>query len=184
MHDDELAVDISALLAPYAEQLGKDRAAYTNHVVRVLLYCDLLFARGGGRGEQPSRRLEFRVAGVFHDLGIWTDNTFDYLAPSIELASEYLAREQRSELEPLVEEMIDQHHKQRAAGEPDDPVELFRRADLIDLTLGLRRFGLQGGQTRAMLRTYPSRGFHWKLVQLTTRRTIEHPTSPLPMFKW
>ena len=178
MHDDELAVDVSALLAPYAQQLGADRAGYTNHVIRVLLYCDLLFARAGGRGTAPSRRLEFRVAGVFHDLGIWTDRTFDYLVPSIELATEYLQHEERGDLEPLVTEMIDQHHKQRAAGAADDPVELFRRADLIDVSLGLRRFGIPGAQTRAMLRTYPSRGFHRTLIRLTAKRTIEHPTSP------
>jgi hypothetical protein len=184
MHDDELAVDVSALLAPYAEALGKDRVAYTNHVIRVLLYCDLLFDHAGGRGEKPSRRLEFRVTGVFHDLGIWTDGTFDYLPPSIALATQYLENEDRADAVPVVSEMIDEHHKQRAAGEKDDPVELFRRADLVDLSLGLRRFGLQGAQTRAMLRTYPSRGFHRNLIRLTIKRTIEHPTSPLPMFKW
>jgi hypothetical protein len=184
MHDDELAVDVSGLLAPFAAQLGDDRVKYTNHVIRVLLYCDLLFDRAGGRGEKPSRRLEFRAAGVYHDLGIWTDKTFDYLVPSIDLAADYLQQEGRSDLEPLVAEMIDQHHKQRAAGEPDDPVELFRRADLVDVSLGLRRFGLPGAQCRAMLRTYPSRGFHFLLVKMTARRTVEHPTSPLPMFKW
>jgi hypothetical protein len=184
MHDDELAVDVSALLAPYADQLGEDRVAYTNHVIRVLLYCDLLHARAGGGDDQPSRRLEFRATGVFHDLGIWTDQTFDYLVPSIDLAADYLQQQDRSDLVPLVSEMIDQHHKQRSAGEPENPVELFRRADLVDVSLGLRRFGLLGAQTRAMLRTYPSRGFHRTLIRLTVKRTIEHPTSPLPMFKW
>jgi hypothetical protein len=184
MHDDELTVDLSAFLAPYADVLGKDRVAYTNHVTRMLLYCDRLFAAAGGTGERPSRRPEYRIAGVFHDLGIWTDHTFDYLDPSIDLAVAYLEREGHTELTDLVTQMIDLHHKQRAAGEPDDPIEIFRRADLVDLSLGLRRFGLPFKECRAMLRAYPSRGFHFRLVQLTTRRTIEHPTSPLPMFKW
>jgi hypothetical protein len=38
--------------------------------------------------------LEFEkiaIAGVFHDLGIWTNKTFDYIAPSVVLAREYLA---------------------------------------------------------------------------------------------
>lgn len=184
MPDDELAVDISARMAPYADALGEDRVPYTNHVIRVLEHCDALFARSGEAGERPSRRTEFIVCGVFHDLGIWTDRTFDYLVPSIDLAREYLEHEGAGELEPLVTEMIDQHHKQRPAGAPTDPVELFRRADAIDVSLGARRFGLPFSQIRAIRRAYPSRGFHLRLIKLTAKRTIEHPTSPLPMFKW
>ncbi|MBJ7458658.1 MAG: hypothetical protein JHD02_05685 [Thermoleophilaceae bacterium] len=184
MHDDALAVDVSKLLAPYDAALGADRPGYTNHVIRVLLFCDRLFERSGGTGEPPSRRVEYRVTGVFHDLGIWTDKTFDYLVPSIELATEYLQHEGREDLSELVTEMIDQHHKQRAAGAVDDPVEVFRRADLIDVSLGLRRFGLPLKDVRATQRAYPNRGFHRGLLVLTARRTIEHPTSPLPMIKW
>lgn len=184
MQDDKLAVDVSALLSPWAEALGADRAGYTNHVIRVLLHCDALYARNGGDGERPSRQLEYRVTGVFHDLGIWTDETFDYLVPSIDLAAVHLEAQEREDLIPLVTRMIDQHHKQRPAGPPDDPVEIFRRADAIDVSLGLRRFGLGFGHARAAFRAYPSRGFHRTLIRLTAKRTIEHPTSPLPMFKW
>lgn len=184
MQDDELAVDVSTLLAPWAVALGSDRAGYTNHVIRVLLHCDALHARAGGSGERPSRRLEYRVTGVFHDLGIWTDHTFDYLVPSIDLAAVHLEAQGREDLIPLVTEMIDQHHKQRPAGPADDPVEIFRRADAIDVSLGLRRFGLGFGHARAAFGAYPSRGFHRTLIRLTAKRTIEHPTSPLPMFKW
>lgn len=184
MQDDELAVDVSALLAPWADALGDDRAGYTNHVIRVLLHCDALHTRAGGVGERPSRQLEYRVTSVFHDLGIWTDHTFDYLVPSIDLAAVYLEAEKRNDLLPLVTEMIDQHHKQRPAGPADDPVEIFRRADAIDVSLGLRRFGLGVAHVRSAFSAYPSRGFHRTLIRLTAKRTIEHPTSPLPMFKW
>ncbi len=104
--------------------------------------------------------------------------------PSIELATEHLQHDGRSDLEDLVTRMIDEHHKQRAAGPPDDPVEIFRRADLIDLVFGARRFGVPMSRVREIHRAYPSRGFHRRLVQPSVRRTIEHPTSPLPMFKW
>lgn len=184
MRDDELAVEISERLSPYAEALGADRPGYTNHVIRLLLFCDLLHVRSGAAGERPSRSEPYLVAGVFHDLGIWTDRTFDYLVPSIELAAEYLQREAREDLEAEVRTMIDLHHKQRAAGPADDPVEIFRRADAVDVLLGLRRFGLAFGDVRAVRKAYPDRGFHRTLVRLTARRTVEHPTSPLPMFKW
>jgi hypothetical protein len=184
MQDDALAVDVSALLTPYADDIGTDRPGYTNHVIRMLLYCDELFKLSGGAGELPSQQLEYRVAGVFHDLGIWTDKTFDYLVPSIDLAAAYLEGLDCKDLIPVVTEMIDLHHKQRPAGPPDSAVEIFRRADAIDVSLGLRRFGLPMKTVRSTFRAYPSRGFHRCLIRLTTKRTIEHPTSPLPMFKW
>jgi hypothetical protein len=184
MHDDDLAVDVSAMLTPYADSLGADRPGYTNHVIRLLLHCDALWVHAGGTGDPPSRQLEYRVAGVFHDLGIWTEKTFDYLAPSIDLAAVYLEGRDCNDLIPLVTEMIDLHHKQRPAGPADSAVEIFRRADAIDVSLGLRRFGLPMKSVRATLRAYPSRGFHRCLIRLTARRAIEHPTSPLPMFKW
>jgi hypothetical protein len=184
MQDDALAVDVSAMLGPYAEALGPDRPGYTNHVIRVLLHCDELWERAGGLGDPPSRQMEYRVTGVFHDLGIWTDRTFDYLVPSIDLAAAYLDGRDCTDLIPLVTEMIDLHHKQRPAGPPDSAVEIFRRADAIDVSMGLRRFGLPIKAVRATMRAYPSRGFHLRLIKLTTKRTIEHPTSPLPMFKW
>ncbi|MGK2878383.1 MAG: phosphohydrolase [Solirubrobacterales bacterium] len=184
MHDDALAVDVSALLAPYADALGSDRPGYTNHVIRVLLYCDQLWERAGAAGDPPSRQVQYRVSGAFHDLGIWTDETFDYLVPSIDLAAAYLEGRDCKELIPVVTEMIDMHHKQRPAGPPDSAVEIFRRADAIDVSLGLRRFGLPISTVRATKRAYPGRGFHRTLIRLTAKRTIEHPTSPLPVFKW
>ncbi len=184
MVDDVLAVEVSHLLAPYDEALGEDRAGYTNHVIRTMLFCDELAGIDGGPDEQPSRRPEFLVCGVFHDLGIWTDKTFDYLVPSIDLAADHLEKIGRPELAPLVTTMIDEHHRQRSAGAPDDPVEIFRRADMIDVSLGLRAFGVARRRVREIRRAYPNRGFHRRLVQLTFQRTVEHPTSPLPMFKW
>ncbi|MGH2959191.1 MAG: hypothetical protein ACRDKE_06265, partial [Solirubrobacterales bacterium] len=175
---------MSALLAPYASALGDDRPGYTNHVIRVLLHCDQLWERAGGVGDRPSQQMEYRVAGVFHDLGIWTDKTFDYLVPSIDLAAAYLEGRDCTDLVPVVTEMIDLHHKQRPAGPPDSAVEIFRRADAVDVSLGIRRFGLPFRLVRSTFRDYPSRGFHRTLIKLTTKRTIEHPTSPLPMFKW
>ena len=182
--NDDLTVKVSELLAPWAVQLADDRVAYTNHVMRVLLIADELHAASGADGARPSDRTEFLVAGVFHDLGIWSEGTFDYLAPSIELAREYLETNAQSDLIPTVTEMIDQHHKVRAAADPSDPVELFRRGDSVDVALGLRRFGLPLSTYRKILNAYPDRGFHWRLVQLGARRLVEHPTSPLPMFKW
>lgn len=182
--NDELTVTISEMLAPWAVQLGDSRVGYTNHVVRVLMFADELHALTGEDSPRPSDRLDFLATGVFHDLGIWNDGTFDYLAPSIDLARDWLDARGNADLIPLVTEMIDQHHKVRAWSDELNPVEIFRRADTIDVSLGLRRFGVSHRNYRKISKAYPDHGFHWGLVKLSARRLVEHPSSPLPMFRW
>jgi hypothetical protein len=143
-HDDQRVPDdiraaVELRLAPWQAQLGTDHRGYTHHIIRVLLLCDRLHRRADpASSDPPSRRSEYLTAAVFHDLGIWTAGTFDYLAPSIELARTWLTDENKQHLEPLVTAMIEQHHKIRQADAITSPVEVFRRADTIDVTLGLR----------------------------------------------
>ncbi|KAA8885699.1 phosphohydrolase [Nocardia colli] len=171
-------------LDPWTAELGADRAAYTNHVLRVLSFCDALSGQTPGDPDGPSGRIEFLTAAIFHDLGVWTSNTFDYLAPSIQLAHQWLTDQRREDLIPLVSTMIDDHHKIRhATGSPPE-VELFRRADTVDVTAGLRRFGMTRGDYRTVTRRYPDSGFRRRLAQLAVRRIRGHPFSPLPMVKW
>jgi HD superfamily phosphodiesterase len=42
-------------------------------------------------GDSRAELEKIAVAAVFHDLGIWTNHTFDYIAPSVTLAREHLA---------------------------------------------------------------------------------------------
>ncbi|MFC6013034.1 HD domain-containing protein [Nocardia lasii] len=180
----ELDQAIAQRLEPWTARLGADRKAYFHHVLRVLRLADLLFARTGEPGPAPSAREEFRAAATFHDLGIWAAGTFDYLEPSCALAGDWLIAQRREDLTEVVAAMIRDHHRLRATGGAADPTELFRRADLIDVTCGARRFGLPYSAYAALLRRYPDSGFHWKLADLTVRRTLIHPLSPLPMIRW
>jgi hypothetical protein len=177
--------EIDRRLAPWHARLGADLTPYRHHVMRVLALCDRLHERiPAATGKPPSDRPEYLTAAAFHDLGIWTAGTFDYLAPSVQLAREWLAAERQEQLEPLVTEMIVQHHKVRQADVVTSPVEVFRRADTIDVTLGLRRFGLPLGEYRSITRRWPNAGFHRRLGALAWRRVKTNPTSPLPMVKW
>jgi len=176
---------VSGLLEPWAGALGADLQCYRNHALRVLNLCDRLaeflpFAEA----PPPSDRTEFVAAAVFHDLGIWSAGTFDYLHPSVQLARSWLTEHGRGDLVPVVSQMIEQHHKLTPAADPQSPVEMFRRADTIDVLLGARRFGVAWSDYRAILRSYPDLGFHLRLLVLTAQRARTHPLSPLPMFKW
>jgi hypothetical protein len=78
------------------------------------------------------------VVAVFHDLGIWTNNTFDYIAPSVAIAREHLVARGMADWIPEIEATIADHHKVTPSrAHPQSLVESFRRADWIDVTRGL-----------------------------------------------
>lgn len=171
---------LDELFAPWLGALGKDYPAYRHHVERLLALCELLAVRAGVRLDP----VVLRVAAVYHDLGIWSDGTFDYLAPSAAHAAAWLESQGQAGLAPQVAAMIAQHHKVRPAGPANDPVEIFRLADWMDVSLGLLNAGLPRAHYRDLLERYPDAGFHWRLVQLSTKQALTNPLNPLPMFRW
>jgi hypothetical protein len=168
---------VDEILGDHASDLGHDLTAYRNHVYRVLNFCSVI---AGDRADLE----KIAVAAVFHDLGIWTDKTFDYIAPSVVLARSYLAAHGRADWIAEIEGMIADHHKITAStGGSNSLVEPFRRADWIDVTRGLRAFGVPRAFIRSVFAMWPDAGFHWRLVTLTFARFRTHPLTPLPMVK-
>ncbi|MDB5971229.1 MAG: hypothetical protein JWQ90_3679 [Hydrocarboniphaga sp.] len=81
--------------------------------------------------------------------------------------------------------MIQQHHKiTRHSAANGERVEAFRKADWIDVSLGLLPFGLSREFRRQLKASFPNAGFHKRLVQLSTSRLKTHPLSPMPMMRW
>jgi hypothetical protein len=68
------------------------------------------------------------VAAVFHDLGIWTNHTFDYIAPSVAIAREHLAARGMADWIPEVEAMIVDHHKVTSSRPNPHPSTIARGA--------------------------------------------------------
>ncbi len=185
---------VEEVLDNHASELGHDLVAYRNHVYRVVNLC--LAIVGDSRVELE----KIVVAGVFHDLGIWTNHTFDYIAPSVALAREHLTARGMAGWIPEIEAMIVDHHKitpSRAHPHPStiargalsrvegqSLAESFRRADWIDVSRGLRTFGLPRPFIATVAATWPNAGFHRRLVELTIDRWWKHPFNPLPMVKW
>ena len=167
---------IDDVLNEHAAALRDDFLGYRNHVYRIVNLCVAL----AGRSELE----KIAVAAVFHDLGIWTNGTFDYITPSIALAQEYLVARTGEDWTAEIAAMIADHHKiTRSAAGPDSLIEAFRRADWIDVTRGLRRFGMSRAIVSRLFATWPSAGFHWRLVTLTLDRVRSHPLTPLPMVR-
>ena len=73
---------IDDVLSDYATALRDDFVGYRNHVYRIVNLCVAM----AGRSEFE----KIAVAAVFHDLGILANGTFDYIAPSVALAHDYL----------------------------------------------------------------------------------------------
>ena len=96
---------LDELLQRHPSALGADFVAYRNHSYRVVNFCAALST------DDPVPLEKVAIAAAFHDLGIWTDRTFDYLPPSERLAHAYLAREGKAEWVPEIGAMIHEHHK-------------------------------------------------------------------------
>ena len=83
--DDSLLTSVPTIdevLGDHASDLRHDFTGYRNHVYRVVNFCTAIV---GDRGDLE----KVAVAAAFHDLGIWTNKTFDYIPPSLALAREY-----------------------------------------------------------------------------------------------
>jgi hypothetical protein len=161
---------VEEVLDIHASELGHDLIGSRNHVYRVVNLC-LAFV-----GDSRVELEKIAIAAVFHDLGIWTNITFDYITPSVAIAREHLAARGMAEWIPEIEAMIVDHHKVTPSrAHPQALVEAFRRAE---------RFGLPRTFIAAVTATWPNAGFHRRLVELTIDRFWKHPLNPLPMVKW
>lgn len=169
---------LDAILDGHAPVLGRDFEGYRNHACRVATLCA---AQVSGSVDEVEK---IAIAAAFHDLGIWTDRTFDYLAPSVTLARSYLGTVRRTDWIPEISEMILAHHQISPYRRVDGSlVEAFRRADWMDVSLGVVTFGISRSLFDAALSMWPRAGFHRRLIQLAVRRVRTHPLSPLPMVR-
>lgn len=167
---------IEALFASYSSVIGADAEKYRNHVYRIFNYS--LFLSNNADEEK------YAIAAFFHDVGIWTNNTFDYLQPSIELAGNYLQQSKKANWSDEIAIMIDNHHKTTIyKGNYSTSTEIFRKADWTDVSLGLIHFDIPSNYIKQVEKQFPYKGFHFFLTKLFTKNLFQHPLKPLPMFK-
>jgi len=170
---------VENILDKWKSRLGNDLDGYKNHVYRMINFS---FALSKLNDEQREKII---IAGCFHDLGIWSDDTFDYLPPSIVLAKNYLEQNNLASWIPEIELMIAMHHKLNKFEDKTDALsETFRRGDLVDFSLGFVKCGLPKAFIKDVKRQFPNAGFHKKLVKLAGKWFCRHPLNPLPVLKW
>ncbi|WP_204369130.1 hypothetical protein [Methylocucumis oryzae] len=125
------------------------------------------------------------IAVAFHDLGIWTNQTCDYLEPSQQLAHDYLVKYGQEDWCDEIAAMIGLHHKIRPyKAKPNWLVEPFRKADWTDVSQGMLKFGLASSTVAEILAHFPNAGFHKRLLALSKQRLQTHPFKPLPMLRF
>ncbi|MBS1507889.1 MAG: HD domain-containing protein [Bacteroidetes bacterium] len=168
---------IENILHSYRESLGTNFSCYRNHVYRVYNFVATGFT-------DPQDLELLAVAAAFHDLGIWTHHTFDYLQPSNKLAEKYAIENHiPADKANTLFLIIDQHHKlSKISTSP--LAEAFRVADLVDLSLGLIRKGVNKKFIQEVKREFPNQGFHIFLIRIFLKNLFTHPMKPLPMYKW
>jgi hypothetical protein len=169
---------VDEMLRPYKPVLANDFDKYRNHVCRVYLHCLLL-------DTNKANATKYAIAAVFHDLGLWTDKTFDYVAPSMAAAANYLSNHHKLQWVEEINGMIYWHHKTTPyAVAFSTTIETFRKADWVDVTLGLTAFGINEQKIRNFSHKLPLLGFHFFLFKKAFQYFLRHPLYPLPMFKW
>jgi len=168
---------IEDLLIRFKKILDIDYDKYRNHVYRVFLNCLLI-------DHNKENEEKYAIAAVFHDIGIWTNHTIDYLNPSIKQVAIYLSEIGQQSWVDEIKVMIDSHHKVSTyRGRNESTTECFRKADWIDITLGLMTFGFDKKEIEANRKLFPNHGFHLFLIKKVTRNFLKHPFNPLPMLR-
>lgn len=82
---------------------------------------------------------------------------------------------------PDMLEMSEMHHGIGSqAAESSALMEVFRRADIADVSLGIVCMGISKGLIFQRKRVFPKAGFHLRLLHLGGKRFISHPFNPLP----
>lgn len=174
--DDPLIEDI---LGAWQDRIGADFAGYRSHVYRMFNFCLALQPCSG------EERTKFAIAACFHDIGLWSDHTVDYIPPSVAQVRRYLADNGLHDWSEEIALMVEWHHKLRPWRDDRYPlVERFRKADLVDFSLGFFRCGLPRACIREVKAALPNAGFHSFLLRGAKDWFSRHPLSAPPFLRW
>ena len=148
-------------------------AAYRAHVYRVINFARALSPTA------PDLDDKLAIAAAFHDIAVF--DTLDYLVPSITAQDRWLQRTGRQAWSEELAVVIAEHHRLTRYG-ADRPhaalAEAMRRADLIDVSQGVIRFGLPKTYVREVRRCFDASEFFTRVIPLGTVRAVRRRQQP------
>ncbi len=169
---------VDEILGTWKNAIGKNYEGYKNHVYRMIHFCFAI------KDCNPTEKEKIMIAAAFHDLGLFTEKTVDYLPPSIVLAQNYLMDKKLTDWTEEIELMIDMHHKITAYSDSRYPlVEVFRKGDLVDFSLGMIKFTVSREYVNRVKDNFPNAGFHNMLLLEEIKWVFKHPLNPAPIMK-
>ncbi|MCP9274773.1 HD domain-containing protein [Mycolicibacterium arenosum] len=147
--------------------------AYKAHVYRILNYARAFSPDG------PDRDDKLAVAAAFHDLAAF--DTLDYLVPSIEAQDAWLRRTGRENWSDELALIVAEHHRMLMYG-PERPhaplVEALRKADLVDVSQGVIRFGLPRAYVREVRAAFDASVFFRRVIPSGALRALRQRQRP------
>jgi len=160
----------------FKDLLGNNAMGYRGHCYRVLNYMHYLKL-----SEQDMEIVA--VAIPFHDIGVWSHNTMDYLEVSFLEARKYIRMNKLTVDEEQIETLILDHHTIRSLKDRD-LAEKMRKADLVDLSFGLIHFNIPSTFIRSVHKSFPYQGFQKNIYGKVIRYAFQNPKKPFPMLKF
>ena len=155
----------------HGDDAGYD--AYKAHVYRVVNFARALTPDG------PDRDDKLAIAAAFHDIAAF--DTLDYLVPSIEAQDAWLQQTGRESWSDELALVVAEHHRLSGYGStrPFAPlVEAVRRADLIDVSQGLIRFGIPSSYVKEVRAAFDASVFFKRVIPSGTLRAIRSFQQP------
>jgi len=155
----------------HGDDAGYD--AYKAHVYRVVNFARALTP------DEPGRDDKLAISAAFHDLAAF--DTIDYLAPSIAAQDAWLRETGRQTWSDELALAIAQHHRltRYASTRPHASlVEAVRKADLVDVSQGLIRFGIPRSYVMEVRAAFDATVFFRRVIPRGALRAVRQRQLP------
>jgi predicted hydrolase (HD superfamily) len=168
----------TAALAALRDATGESGGPMERHGLRVFLIADRLAT---ARDLKVDREV-LLIAGLLHDVGLYDAASHGgvYVKEGAEFTAEILRKQDWDEDRiRLCFDAIERHHELRSQWDRGDEVELIRRADLVDISDGLIRFGLSREWLKDLFHSVPRKGTY-RTIGYEVGRVLIHRPLTLP----
>jgi len=155
----------------HGDDAGYD--AYKAHVYHVVNFARALTP------DEPGRDDKLAISAAFHDLAVF--DTLDYLAPSIAAQDAWLRETGRQTWSDELALVIAQHHRltRYASTRPHAAlVEAVRKADLVDVSQGLIRFGIPRSYVMEVRAAFDATVFFRRVIPQGALRAVRQRQLP------